>query len=73
MRLIVKQGGVVLQTVELPPLEPDEDFTIGRAEGYQLVLANSSVSRCHASIAWDGTDYVLTDQNSMNGTSVNGT
>lgn len=49
-----------------PPL------TIGREEGNLLRLNDERISRFHAKIQQDGTDVVLTDLESTNGTRVNG-
>ena len=38
-----------------------------------LRIPDTGVSRQHADITWDGYDAVLTDLQSTNGTSVNGT
>ncbi|KAB3519149.1 DUF2662 domain-containing protein [Corynebacterium sp. zg254] len=46
---------------------------IGRGNGVDLRIPDTGVSRQHAEIQWDGFDAVLTDLNSTNGTSVNGT
>ena len=47
-------------------------FTIGREEGNLLRLNDERVSRYHAKIQLDGTDLILTDLESTNGTRVNG-
>jgi len=47
-------------------------FSVGRSELCNLVLAHPQVSREHACIEWDGTNYILRDQNSRHGTFVNG-
>src|SRR5580700_6788701 len=46
--------------------------TIGREEGNQLRLNDERVSRFHAKIQLDDSDYILTDLESTNGTRVNG-
>lgn len=46
---------------------------IGRGNGVDLRIPDTGVSRQHADITWDGYDAVLTDLQSTNGTSVNGT
>jgi pSer/pThr/pTyr-binding forkhead associated (FHA) protein len=45
--------------------------TIGRGGENDIVVASTLVSRRHAQITWDGTQYVLTDLGSTNGTFVN--
>src|SRR5215470_9398064 len=47
-------------------------FTIGREEGNHLRLNDERVSRFHAKVQQDGTDLILTDLESTNGTRVNG-
>lgn len=46
---------------------------IGRGKTVDLRIPDTGVSRQHAEITWDGYDAVLTDLQSTNGTSVNGT
>jgi len=46
--------------------------TIGREEGNQLRLNDERVSRFHAKVQLDDSDYILTDLESTNGTRVNG-
>jgi len=47
-------------------------FSVGRGEGCSLVIPHPQVSREHARIEWDGSSYILHDQNSRHGTFVNG-
>src|ERR1700692_1974618 len=47
-------------------------LTIGREEGNILRLNDERVSRFHAKIQLDDSDYILTDLESTNGTRVNG-
>src|SRR4029077_11629915 len=46
--------------------------TIGREEGNVLRLNDERVSRFHAKVQLDDSDYILTDLESTNGTRVNG-
>lgn len=46
--------------------------TIGRHEQCDLQVENTWMSRRHARIAWSGTEYVVEDLGSTNGTFVNG-
>lgn len=48
------------------------DLTVGRGWDNDVVLPDISVSRRHALLRRDGAEYVLLDQGSGNGTSVNG-
>lgn len=50
---------------------PDGPFTIGRDEQCDITLADSAVSRWHATIERGEHGYVLTDGDSTNGTVVN--
>ncbi len=47
-------------------------FTIGRKTDRDLIIADPRVSRDHASILSEGTDYVIVDIGSKHGTFVNG-
>ncbi|GGU23054.1 FG-GAP-like repeat-containing protein [Nocardioides albus] len=53
-------------------LEPGRTYTLGRAQGADLVVASDLVSGKHASIASVDGAWVLTDLNSTNGTYVGG-
>ncbi|HZU84089.1 MAG TPA: GGDEF domain-containing protein [Polyangiaceae bacterium] len=46
-------------------------FEIGRSSKNDLFLDHESISRQHARITFDGTDYFIADLNSTNGTFVN--
>ncbi len=48
-----------------------ESITIGRKEGNTIVIDNLAVSSFHARIDAAGSDYILTDLQSTNGTFVN--
>ena len=47
-------------------------IVIGRGREADLAVAEPTISRQHAAIAWDGEGYVLEDLGSTNGTRVNG-
>ncbi|MCA1666131.1 MAG: FHA domain-containing protein [Thermomicrobia bacterium] len=49
-----------------------EMATIGRASENDLVLDHPQVSRRHAQVRWNGSQYVINDLNSTNGVYVNG-
>ncbi|MGV9314201.1 FHA domain-containing protein [Streptomyces sp. NPDC003691] len=61
---------------QLPPLllpEPGPyPLRIGRDPGNGLRLTHESVSRAHAELSLRGTEWMLRDLGSMNGTTVNG-
>ena len=50
---------------------PDGSFSVGRDPGCDLTLADSAVSRCHATIDRQDDGYMLVDCQSTNGTVVN--
>ena len=50
----------------------EASVSLGRALDNDIVLESSGVSRYQARIAWTGSDYVLEDLDSANGTWVNG-
>ena len=54
------------------PAGPGHWFTIGRDGGCDLVLADVTVSRRHARLERDGSNWVLQDLGSTNGTRLNG-
>jgi hypothetical protein len=54
------------------PAGPQARFTIGRDEGCDLVLADSTVSRVHARLEQSPDGWLLDDLGSTNGTRVNG-
>jgi TolB protein len=66
-RLIVREGGRVIQEVELRG-----DLGIGRAEENDLQLLDPKASRHHARLHSEGGLFVLTDLDSANGTRING-
>jgi len=65
--LIIETDGLAAGPVTLK-----DELTIGRAEDNDLELLDPKVSRHHARIARQGTQYVVTDLGSANGTLVDG-
>jgi len=49
-----------------------QEITLGRGPSSDVVLARGNVSKSHARIAWVGSELVVTDLGSTNGTFVNG-
>ena len=47
-------------------------ITIGREAGNDVVINDPQVSRRHASLTWDGRQFIIQDLGSANGTFVNG-
>lgn len=47
-------------------------ITIGREVGNDVVVNDPQVSRRHASLTWDGRQFIIQDLGSVNGTFVNG-
>lgn len=52
--------------------EERTDYIIGRSQQSDIVYSNSSVSREHAKLHWNGNSWSIIDLNSTNGTYVNG-
>ncbi|MFN0253860.1 MAG: sigma 54-interacting transcriptional regulator [Kofleriaceae bacterium] len=67
-RLVVHESGGVTTSV---PIEGG-DVQIGRDANMQVALDDTKVSRHHATITREGTDWVLVDAESRHGTFVNG-
>jgi 3-deoxy-7-phosphoheptulonate synthase len=65
--LVVLRGKTVGQMYELV----DGDFTIGRSPEATIHLDEQGVSRVHVTLSRRGTDFVLKDMQSSNGTYVN--
>lgn len=63
---------VTLAEIQLNTSDQDGVITIGRQPGVSLLLAHSSVSRLHAEVTCSGTEILLRDKGSSNGTFVNG-
>ncbi|MFQ6026055.1 MAG: FHA domain-containing protein [Dehalococcoidia bacterium] len=53
-------------------LPEDKPFRIGRGRGNDLTFRDGRVSRAHAKIVWDHQGFLLRDNDSANGTFVNG-
>jgi hypothetical protein len=47
-------------------------ITIGREAGNDVVVSDPQISRRHASLTWDGRQFIIQDLGSANGTFVNG-
>ena len=60
-----------LPPLRLPP-QPDRRFTIGRAMACDFTLADLSVSRWHARLYSEDSQWLLSDLGSTNGTRLNG-
>jgi pSer/pThr/pTyr-binding forkhead associated (FHA) protein len=66
--LVVRRGA--LEGMKFPLLV-NEQMTIGRSSDSKIFLDDITVSRKHALLALVGTDWVLSDSGSLNGTYVN--
>lgn len=53
-------------------IEERTDYVIGRSESNHICYNNPAVSREHACLHWNGSSWTIIDQNSTNGTCVNG-
>lgn len=63
-----------LMVATLPPVGEEETLSVGRAPDCDLVVDDPSVSKHHATLAWDGKArrVLVEDQGSSNGTHLNG-
>jgi hypothetical protein len=63
-----------LMVATLPPVEPGETLSVGRAPDCDLVVDDPSVSKHHAALVWDarGKTVLVEDLGSSNGTHLNG-
>ena len=66
--LVVRRGA--MEGMQFPLL-PNEQMTIGRSADSKIFLDDVTVSRKHAAVALVGSDWVLSDSGSLNGTYVN--
>jgi hypothetical protein len=66
--LVVRRGA--LEGMQFP-LIPNEQMTIGRSSDSKIFLDDVTVSRKHAAVSLVGSDWVLSDSGSLNGTYVN--
>jgi len=67
-QLVVRRGALEGMTF---PLLIDEQMTIGRSSDSKIFLDDVTVSRKHAAVSFDGTEWVIVDSGSLNGTYVN--
>lgn len=66
--LLVRRGA--LEGMQFPLLA-SEQMSIGRSSDSKIFLDDVTVSRKHASVSLVGSDWVLSDSGSLNGTYVN--
>ena len=66
--LVVRRGA--MEGMQFP-LSPSEPMTIGRSSDSKIFLDDVTVSRKHASVSLVGSDWILSDSGSLNGTYVN--
>src|SRR5919202_5171961 len=75
-QILEAPGGGAFGSVSLPDGQRvtvvEEPITIGRLPECDIVLSDPNVSRRHAEIRRQGTDFVVVDLDSTNGTRVNG-
>ena len=65
--LVVYKDNKIVQTIPLAPM-----MTIGRRQGMDVQLEDSSMSRWHATVFADGGQWYLSDKGSTNGTFLDG-
>jgi pSer/pThr/pTyr-binding forkhead associated (FHA) protein len=70
LSLIFEFDDLVVAT--LPPIDKGVPLNVGRMPDCDLVIDDASVSKHHANVAWDGTEAVVEDLKSSNGTRLNG-
>lgn len=68
--LVMEPGESGLEVGERLPLL--STTTVGRDDGNDIVLDDTFISARHATVAWNGKGWVLTDAGSTNGTRLNG-
>jgi pSer/pThr/pTyr-binding forkhead associated (FHA) protein len=66
--LLVRRGA--LEGMQFP-LQANEQTSIGRSSDSKIFLDDVTVSRKHAAVSLVGSDWVLNDSGSLNGTYVN--
>ena len=66
--LVVRRGA--MEGMQFPLL-PNEQMTIGRSSDSKVFLDDVTVSRKHAAVSLVGSDWMLSDSGSLNGTYVN--
>jgi hypothetical protein len=67
-QLVVRRGAQEGMTFAL---QTDEQMTVGRSSDSKIFLDDVTVSRKHAAVSYTGTEWVITDSGSLNGTYVN--
>ena len=70
----MKRAELVIQPGDGPPrthVITSEETLIGRSMQSDVKLTDTGISREHATITWEGEQYVLEDLQSTNGTKVN--
>ena len=67
-QLVVRRGAQEGMTFAL---QTDELMTVGRSSDSKIFLDDVTVSRKHAAVSFTGTEWVITDSGSLNGTYVN--
>src|SRR3954454_5708867 len=61
-----------LVVATLPPVGKVAPLHVGRRPDSDLVIDDTSVSKLHARVEWDGTEALVEDLKSSNGTFLNG-
>ena len=61
-----------LVVATLPPVDSSAPLNVGRLPDCDLVIDDPSVSKHHARVEWDGTEALVEDLKSSNGTRMNG-
>ena len=66
--LVVRQGAQAGMSFPLT----GNQIVIGREEGVDVILQDPEASRRHSRITWQGSQFIIEDMGSTNGTFVNG-
>ena len=61
-----------LVVATLPPMDANASLSVGRLPDCDLVIDDTSVSKHHARVEWDGKEALVEDLKSSNGTRLNG-
>jgi hypothetical protein len=69
---VARTSVLVLATGQVVPLEPGRTATVGRLPSCEVLLNDPNVSRRHCEVRPQGSDWVLADLGSTNGSRVNG-
>jgi len=70
-RSTIDFGDLMIATLPPPSADGSMQLVIGRSPDCDLVVLDTSVSKQHARVTWNGRDAVLEELGSVNGTFIN--